>query len=92
MSNTTVKVPPASGTIVITTAGETRREYPVSSGTISVPEGQLADVLRLVPGAELAKGEDAPAAVAATPPAEQLPKASSDDLAVPAADTGGRRK
>lgn len=92
MSNTTVKVPQDSGTIVITSAGATRREFSVSSGTISVPEGQLADVLRLVPGAELAKGETAPAAVAATPVAEQLPKASSDDLAVPAADTGSRRR
>ena len=89
-SNTTVKVPQASGTITITTAGATKRTFSVSGGTISVPEGQLRDVLRLVPGAELARGEQLPGDGTGTPPADQLPKASQDDLATPAEQPQGK--
>lgn len=84
MSNTTVKVPQDGGTIVITTAGATKRTFNVTDGAISVPEGQLRDVLRLVPGAEV-KAADAPAAEGETADAaDELPNASKDDLAVPA--------
>lgn len=66
MSNTTVKVPQGGGSITITTAGETRKTYKVTgtgkdTGTISVADDQLAHVLRVVPGAELPKGEEPPA-------------------------------
>ena len=88
MSNTTVKVPQDSGSIVVTTAGETKRTFSVTDGTISVPEGQLADVLRFVPGAEVKAG-DAPVTTDGdaddTPP--DLPPPSKDDLAVAAEPT-----
>lgn len=83
MSNVTVQVPQQTGTITITTAGATKREYNVTDGSISVPEGHLSDVLRLVTGATV-KAADAPAAQDDPPAAAQLPKADNTDLATPA--------
>lgn len=69
---TDIKVAQDSGQVRVSRAGETAQTYDVQGGVISVEEHDVAEVLRVLPGAELVQPEGEQA-TPAPQPVEQLP-------------------
>lgn len=51
-----IKVGQDSGNIVVTVAGETRKDYKVTGGVITAAKADAAHLLSVIPGATLAPG------------------------------------
>lgn len=76
-----IKVGQDSGTITVTTAGSTRKDYRVTDGTITAHKDDVSDLLAAIVGAELVDGTvDEPVDVDSPP---QLPAPVAGALGTP---------
>lgn len=76
-----IKVGQDSGTITVTTAGSTRKDYRVTGGQITAHKDDVADLLAAITGAELVDGtQDEPVDLDGPP---DLPAPVPGSLATP---------